>query len=113
MFSSEPSISGAFGITGISLKQKNAERALREGKEDLARAQKVANIGSWNYEPASKRTRWSDQMYDIFSLPYTTQVTPDLFRSIVHPDDRDHVDMVFTDALRGPARFFSIWSTAL
>jgi PAS domain S-box-containing protein len=67
------------------------ERSLREHRDSLAKAQEVANLGSWAYEPRTGRTFWSDQMTRIFgvrlaALPRGIESFVDGF---VHPSDRD------------------------
>ncbi|MEE8422094.1 MAG: PAS domain S-box protein, partial [Dehalococcoidia bacterium] len=42
-----------------------AERELRESREQLARAQEVAHLGSWNWNLETDDVWWSDQMYRL------------------------------------------------
>src|SRR4029077_13596551 len=48
--------------------QRRAEDALRRSEAYLAEAQRVARIGSWRYEIASKRVWWSQELYRIFDV---------------------------------------------
>ena len=86
--------------------QKKTEDALRKSAADLARAQRVANIGSWSYNPTTGDLHWSDQMYEIFTLPRTTSISMDQFLSIVHPDDRELTSSALRRALAGSLNFF-------
>ena len=45
--------------------RRNAEDALRARELQLREAQAIADIGSWEWSPASGRLDWSDHMYRI------------------------------------------------
>lgn len=66
------------------------ERALVEHRNSLAKAQQLANLGSWSFDPATGATIWSEQMSRIFgvgvhSLPPSVE---NFVQRLVHPDDR-------------------------
>jgi PAS domain S-box-containing protein len=88
--------------------RKKMETALRESEADLARAQKVASIGSWSYNLATKEVHWSDQMFEIFDLPLTTPVTYELWRSMIDPHDRERIRIIISEAFRKPVDHFDI-----
>jgi PAS domain S-box-containing protein len=52
-----------------------AETALRERKEELSEAQRVAKVGSWEWDPTTDTVTWSEEMFRIMghsaSLPPT------------------------------------------
>jgi len=59
----------------------------------LAEAQRLANIGSWNWDMESDDRTWSDELYRIFGLA-PDRPAPDLDTTLlecVHPDDREIV----------------------
>ncbi|MGH3754348.1 MAG: sensor domain-containing protein [Pseudonocardiaceae bacterium] len=68
------------------------ERELREEQRRLAEAQRVARIGTWEWEPGSDRLVWSDMMQAIYGVTPAASVTYQTHLSLVHPDDRDWVD---------------------
>ncbi len=71
------------------------ERELREEQRRLAEAQRVARIGTWEWEPGSDRLVWSDMMqviYGVTRAASSAQPTYRTYLSLVHPDDRDWVD---------------------
>ncbi len=47
---------------------KQAELSLRQSEERLARAQKIARMGSWEWDIASGEIYWSDELYRIFGF---------------------------------------------
>ncbi|MBI2390537.1 MAG: PAS domain S-box protein [Deltaproteobacteria bacterium] len=67
-----------------------AEAALRESEWSLAFAQRVAGIGSWEWNPATGEVRWSDETYRICGRARDEgPLSFDEFMAMVHPDDRE------------------------
>jgi PAS domain S-box-containing protein len=81
--------------------RKAAEQALRESREDLNRAQAVAQTGSWRLNVRENELTWSDEAYRIFGLPRGTPLTYETFLATVHPADREYVDRKWQAALQG------------
>ncbi len=80
-------------------KTKTAE-ALRVSEATLAHAQKVARLGSWEWEIATNQLAWSDEIYRIFGLqPHECGADYSTFMKAVHPADRDAVQRAVHDAL--------------
>ncbi len=69
--------------------RRNAEDALRESEAMLARAQQIANVGSWEVHLRTGRILCSDQVYRTLGLK-REQVQPqyDTALACVHPNDR-------------------------
>ncbi len=78
-----------------------AERALRESREDLDRAQAVARTGSWQLQVESNTLTWSPETYRMFGIPADTPLTYESFLATVHPDDRDFVNRSWKAGLGG------------
>ncbi len=77
---------------------------LRASEERLARAQRIAGLGSWELEPASGRLTWSRETYRIFGLePEAFAPTYDGFFAAVHPEDRARMQDAQDAALAGRA----------
>ena len=72
--------------------QRQAEEKLMQSKEELSEAQRLARIGSWQWNPKTDILRWSDTVYDIFGLDRSTALgfkaqeqffTPDTWGKLV------------------------------
>lgn len=77
---------------------------LLEKSFDLERAQTVAKIGSWriHLEPnGTTRLDWSNETYRIFDMPIDARIDYVQFLNLIHPDDREKVDLAWKMALAG------------
>jgi PAS domain S-box-containing protein len=78
-----------FGTVQDITERKKIETELRRSQEDLARAQKVAGIGSFSRELATGKTEWSQQFLKIWGFDSATEnVTAETLAAMVHPADR-------------------------
>jgi PAS domain S-box-containing protein len=69
-----------------------AEAALRESERTLAEAQRIAHVGSWDWDLASDRARRSNETIRIFGVERGGLAgTTEAFLDFVHPDDRARV----------------------
>ncbi len=69
--------------------RKDAEWRLAIMAEDLKNAQRIANIGSWEWDIRTNEEHWSDQNYRIYGLePGSIQPNGDSFLDYAHPEDR-------------------------
>src|SRR5436190_22142772 len=69
--------------------------------ESLAEAQRLAHVGSWNWDIASNMVTWSEEHYRIFGLePTDVPLTFERFLALVHPDDLMMVQNLVEQAFR-------------
>ena len=81
--------------------QKQAERALRESEARLNKAQRIAQIGSWELNLITNNLSWSDEVYKIFDLePQKFGATYEAFLDIIHPDDKEMVNKAYTESVK-------------
>ena len=93
---------GVFGISRDMTEHKRAEKKLQESEINLAQAQQMAHLGSWEYEPKENRIYWSDETYRIFGItPQQFVPTFETFLGSIHPDDRVLVREDMAKLLRG------------
>jgi PAS domain S-box-containing protein len=67
--------------------QKRAEKALRRSEAFLAEGQRLGQIGSYSWHPATDQITWSAELYRIYELEIGVPVTHQVIRSRVHPED--------------------------
>jgi PAS domain S-box-containing protein len=78
-------IGSAIDIT----ERKQAEEALRTSEANLAEAQQIARLGSWDWHIENNKLYWSDELYRIFGLtPENPPITFQRFLDYIYPDDR-------------------------
>lgn len=89
-------LSSAFRHLASILKSRQAERDIKEAKlqetqERLLTAQRVGKIGNWEFDVATRRLWWSDQLYAICEqTPESFTVSLKNVANQVFPDDREH-----------------------
>ncbi|MGG6242266.1 PAS domain-containing protein [Nodosilinea sp. AN01ver1] len=68
---------------------KHTEAQLRKNEAHLQAAQRIGNLGSWEFELATEHVVWSDQLYRIFGLAVGEQLTScEALQGYFHPDDQ-------------------------
>lgn len=86
----------------ISIEEQVARRTdeLNQAITTLDRAQKIAHLGSWQWDIVANTLAWSDEIYRIFGLkPQQFGATYEAFLEAVHPDDRNKVINAVNDSL--------------
>ncbi|SPD71975.1 putative Histidine kinase [uncultured Desulfobacterium sp.] len=92
---------GSVHVARDITERKLVEKQLREGEDDLNRAQAIANIGSWRLNIQKNELLWSEEAHRIFGVPKGTSLTYETFLGVVHPDDRAYVNRTWNAALSG------------
>ena len=79
---------------------------LLASRESLAEAQRIARVGSWDWNIAEGSLVWSDEIYRIFGLePQQFGATYEAFLEYVHSDDREKVEQAVAAALKDAAHY--------
>ena len=94
-------------ILGAVLSERSeAERMLERANARLAEAQELAHIGSWEWDIASDRVTWSDELYRLYELePQSVEINFETYVASVHPDDRARVQEAVREAERARRPF--------
>ena len=77
----------------ISERVKSAENEnkYRLSEANLEEAQRMAHIGSWEWDLISNTMKWSKELYRVLdTLPDLFVNTPDYLLKVIHPDDAEH-----------------------
>lgn len=91
---------GYRGMDRDITERKQVEVALRQSQESLNEAQRIAHLGSWDWDIVRGGLRWSDEFHHIFGVdPESFGATYEAFLQAVHPDDRARVEQAVNDAL--------------
>ncbi|BAZ33370.1 two-component sensor histidine kinase [Cylindrospermum sp. NIES-4074] len=79
---------------------KQAEEKLRQREAQLASAQQIAHVGSWEWNLETQQRHWSTETFRIFGLN-PSQSEPNLaeFVQMIHPDDRAHMQIYMGQAI--------------
>ncbi|MFN3399624.1 MAG: histidine kinase dimerization/phospho-acceptor domain-containing protein [Ferrovibrio sp.] len=106
-------------LRSAALRLRNAEligeveqaRAMAEAARDVAQdnyrrtldslqnAQRIGNIGSWDWDPLNRQLFWSDQLYRLMGLtPGSISPSTGRFLALVDAADRDRVKQSFDEA---------------
>jgi PAS domain S-box-containing protein len=85
--------------------RKSVEGELQRERANLAEAQELAHIGSWEWSIVDKRVSWSDELFRIYGLTPGGSVTYASYLDHVHPDDRELVRGAVAHALDDAAPF--------
>jgi two-component system, NarL family, sensor histidine kinase UhpB len=94
------------GISKIArdiTKEKQDADKLRKSETQLKAAQRIAQMGSWEWDLPSNCLNWSQELYRIYGVNPAEQVSFEKFIDLVHPDDRRLVQSFFESK-----RMFSI-----
>lgn len=82
--------------------RKQAEEALRTSEANLAAAQEIAHVGSWDWDLQTGAICFSAELYRILALdPATFTPTLESFTQLIEPADRERVTRALEATLRG------------
>jgi PAS domain S-box-containing protein len=80
---------------------EKANISLKESEERLVNAQKMAHVGSYDWNVATNEGYWSDELYRIFGFDPQFELNHNTFLSRIHPEDLGYVNHAIYEALNG------------
>lgn len=81
---------GAIGVAADVTESRRMKTVLRRREEQLAEAQRIARLGSWEWDVEGNRVEWSDELFRIFGYePGAIDVDFETYLDHVHEDDRE------------------------
>ena len=87
-------------------KRKLVEEELHRSRMELARAQKISQIGSWTWDVVTNEITWSEQSYRNYGLePGEVKPSYDLFLSFIVPEDLERVDKELQKAVESGHKY--------
>ena len=79
--------------------RKKAEEEIQQNQEMLSRAEKIAHVGSFEWNAVDNRVNWSDELYRIYAVnPDEFGASFEAFLTQVHPDDQKRVKRTIEEA---------------
>ncbi len=90
----------------LERERRQAKERLRERERDLTEAQRLAHLGSWDWDLQTGQVKWSDEVYRIFGLdPEHFEPQIDSIMSRFHPDDWSEYEEVTRQAIANHDRY--------
>jgi diguanylate cyclase (GGDEF)-like protein/PAS domain S-box-containing protein/putative nucleotidyltransferase with HDIG domain len=78
---------------------RRMQERLRKGERQLAEAQRIAQIGSWEWDRTAARLTWSEELCRLFGVS-EPPATGDGYFELIHPADREAVLRAATAAIK-------------
>lgn len=82
-------IVGLYAIVKDITEQKKMEDLLRESQNMLAHSQRIAHVGSWEFDTVGQRSFWSEELFNIYGIDQTEYISLADVVQYIHPEDRD------------------------
>lgn len=82
------------------------EQKLQITEQRLREAERLAKMGFWELDFAADRLHWSAETFRILELdPLDFEPSLEVFFRLVHPNDREHVEKQFGDAVANHTQY--------
>ncbi len=95
-------------LTREITERRQTDEKLKQSENQLAEAQRLAHVGSFDWDLRSNTVTWSDELYRIFGLePREIEVAGDTM-TFIHPEDREFVSSTVKSSVknREPYSFY-------
>ena len=93
-------VDGVFASARDISVRKRFETELSQSELRLKDAQKIAHLGSWEWDVNSDEQRWSEELYRIFGYdPHKMAMTHEISFNAIHPEDQEYVTRMVWEAL--------------
>lgn len=91
---------GVWVVASDITDSKQAFAEARRAQASLESAQRIADMGNFEWNAQTRDLYWSDGLYRILGLdPETFTISSDAFMELVHPEDRDELSRSIEQAL--------------
>ncbi len=99
-------IIGASKIVRDITERIQATQERLEDERRIREAQHIAKVGSWDLDLISGKLIWSDEIYNLFEIDKSAfGASYEAFLDAIHPDDRDAVNLAYTESLMNRAPY--------
>jgi PAS domain S-box-containing protein len=87
-------------LNEYQIRQKEINMLLRQLATSLIHAQKIAHLGSWEWNIENNEEQWSDELYRIFGYePGSITINHHTFINAIHPYDKEMVDKTIANTI--------------
>jgi PAS domain S-box-containing protein len=94
------------GVASDITERKRMEQVLREQRRLLVRAQDLAGLGYWEYDPATRTMKGSRELRRMLGIARDLpSQTPEWSLDLIHPEDRERVRAIVTRCLEEGANY--------
>jgi PAS domain S-box-containing protein len=95
-------LSALANLIGTIVERHQAEEAVKKSEARLAEAERIAQLGYWEWKIPTNEVIWSEEGYRIFQLdPHQIKARYETFADRIHPEDKALVEKDITDTLAG------------
>ena len=81
-------------------KRTLSDRELKQSKSELIEAQRIGALGNWKLDYVNKKLTWSSQVYKIFGVEPTYELTDKTVYNLVHQDDKKLLGKAFVGEIK-------------
>lgn len=85
-------ISTVEGVISDITQWKQTEEKIKQAEAVLSEAQKMAQIGNWNFDLIKQELTWSDALKEIYWGDESLVPVNEYFDNLIHPDDKLRVE---------------------
>jgi PAS domain S-box-containing protein len=97
---------GVVGMARDVTAYRKREQALEMREQQLTEAQRLARLGSWQYDIVENRVTWSEDLYIVHGVdPSEAALTVERALDVIHPADRERARDIVEYASRTGAPF--------
>ena len=109
LFTVIPKVKRAISEASERREKAIAEQNRSKSERQLAEAQRISKIGSWELSEKGELIACSDELYRILDVDNNTLLSYDIFLGFVHPEDISHVakaqEQALTAGITEPVQF--------
>ncbi len=84
---------------------KQLNETLSQKETHLKEAQRIANVGSWEYNVVDEFLHLSDEVYRILGVKFGTTIKWNDFLNFISKDDYERVIKIFDNAIKNGSKF--------
>lgn len=100
----DESVNNEIGLLSKAFNQMTSD--LISSSTRLTEAQKITNMGSWEFDLENEKLIWSDEVYEIFEVDKATyETTYNSFLNFIHKDDVNLVNKQYKDSIKNSTKY--------